>query len=180
MKARAFITGGLALAFAFAAVAPALAQFNPGYAEQRMSQLFEVMGKNVDQIREPMGEMERWRANIAMWRTVLDHLEDPQNTNMNMLKYTFGVMQTNVNRITQPSERERWDDNVRLWQLTIAYLDNGKSVSLGQFSAALGEMDANVCCIANTSERARWQANHDLWQLLAARIANQTAAKPAS
>lgn len=148
-------------------------QVTPSYTEQKMNEMYQVMTTNVSQIYGPVSEIERWQSNVAMWRLVMDHLNDPQSTNMSLLKDRFQLMQANVFHIMQNAERERWDDNVQLWQLYIARMENPTILSMAQFNAALGEMDANVCCIAEPGEHERWQANHDMWQLMVARMANQ-------
>jgi hypothetical protein len=160
------------------AFVPARAQFIPGLAEQRTQETFQVMQKNVAQISEPVSEKERWQANVSMWRTVLEHLNDTQNTNTKLLKDTLQIMEGNVSHITQASERERWDDNLQLWRRLIARYDDPRIIGLAEVDHALGEMDANVCCIAEPHEHERWQANHDLWQLLIARWANEAMPKP--
>jgi hypothetical protein len=174
----------LAAAAIFLASIPAISspkrgQIAPSYTEQRMNELYQVMTTNVSHIYEPVSEIERWQANVAMWHLVLQNLNDPQNMNISLLKDRFQLMQTNVFHITQNAERDRWDDNVELWQLYMARLQNPTMpLSMAQFNETLGEMDANVCCIAEPGEHERWQANHDMWQLMVARMANQAIARP--
>jgi hypothetical protein len=159
--------------FGLAGASPAQSQVLPSFTEQRMNQTFQVMKNNVAMIKEPSTERERWHANVAMWQTLLDHLNDPQNTNTKELSDTFRIMRANIYDIGVSSERDRWDDNVQLWRLMIARLEDPTIQSMTQFDYALGDMDANVCCILEKGEHGRWQANHDLWQLLVVRLGNR-------
>jgi hypothetical protein len=168
-----FSVAVMVITFGLAGAPPVQSQFFPGYAEQQMNQEFQVMKNNVALINEPVTERERWQANVAMWQSLMDHLNDPQNANTRHMADIFRLMRANIYDIGVSDERDRWDDNVQLWRLMLARLEDPTIHSVTQFDYALGDMDTNVSKILERGEHERWQANQDLWQLLVARLGNR-------
>ena len=78
---------------------------------------------------------------------------------------TFGVMKSNVGKITAAGEKERWQANVDEWSVVVAEGGKPAKADLDKISAALATIKSNVGKLAAGAERERWQANVDLWQL---------------
>ena len=82
------------------------------------------------------------------------------------MKTTFGVMKSNVDKITLPSEKVRWEANKDAWEVEVAQHGKVQPADLGKISAAVDKIVENVSKIRGGGEKERWQANIELWQLL--------------
>lgn len=130
-----------------------------------MQAVFDSLRENVVAIASA-AEKERWDANLALWRLLLDQSGAVANIDTVEAQRNIEAMKANLGGITLPEEKERWQSNLGLWQIRLARSGTLPRSDLDKVTALLYRMNANLGRITRADELARWKANYVLWKLL--------------